>query len=319
MNGIPNFFVIGTAKAGTTSLYHYLSQHPDVYLPPIKETNHFAMGDIDESRLDPVYKRDVQLDLARYIKGGMRNTVHIAHVKRRLDYEALYSGVQKEKAIGEISNSYIICPSAIPSIKSEYPEAQLLVMLRNPISRAWSHFLMNQREGKVQSNDFVTEVMQDYSASHRGWGVNHQYLELGLYAKQLKNVFKHFAPGQVKWFLFEDFVAEPDQVMRQITDHLGIDQEFHFNFSKKANQAGVPRSRMINQLLVNSGLVHSLKSLASEKQKSWVKSKLYKRGKDLNKMSSSEANFLYKFYQSDIAELSDLLSVDFASYWKIEQ
>jgi len=318
MNGIPNFFVIGTAKAGTTSLYHYLSQHPDVYLPPIKETNHFAMGDIDESLLDPVYKRDIQLDLARYIRNGMKNTVHIAHVKRKLDYEALYSGVQHEKAIGEISNSYIVCPSAIPSIKLEYPNAKLIVMLRNPVSRAWSHFLMNQREGKVRIHDFIAEVMQDYSASHRGWGVNHQYLELGLYAKQLQRVFEQFAPHQLKWFLFEDFVAYPDKVMRSIANLLGVNEDFQFDFSKKANQAGVPRNRFVNQLLVNSGLIHSLKSIAGERQKSWIKSRLYKSGNELQKIGKEETDFLFDFYQSDIAQLSDLLSFDFMNYWKLK-
>lgn len=317
MSGIPNFFVIGAAKAGTTSLYHYLAQHPDIYLPPIKETNHFAMADIDEERLDPVYRKDVQLDLPAYIKGGMKRTVHITHVERKMDYEALFASHCHEKALGEISNSYLLCPSAVPAIRERHPSAKLLVFLRNPVRRAWSHYLMNCREGKVRFDDFILEAETDHTAAHKGWGVNHQYLEAGLYGKQMTHVLKEYPAHQVRWFLFEDFVGQPKNVLAEVCKYLEVSPNHAFDASKKSNEAGVPRSKWINQLLVNSGLLHGLKTLASESQKEWIKSKLYRKGNKVAKMSDEEENFLTEFYRADVERLSRLLSFNFNQYWNL--
>lgn len=318
MSSTPNFFVIGAAKAGTTSLYHYLLQHPDIYLPRIKETNHFAMDDIDETRLNSVYQKDVQLDLPSYIKGGMKRRVHIAHVRRRMDYEALFAPSEQERAIGEISNSYLICPSAVPAIKERHPNAKLLVFLRNPVRRAWSHYLMNQREGKTRSDDFVEEATLDQAAVHKGWGVNHQYLEAGLYGKQLERVLSEFPLAQVQWFLFEDLITQPQRVLAQVCDYLGVDRGFEFDLSKKANEAGVPRSKLMNQVLVNSGLLHLAKSVASQGQKNWVKSRLYRKGKEVPRPSAEEEDFLSRFYQYDVQQLSELFSFDFTHYWNLK-
>lgn len=317
MDKTPNFFVIGVAKGGTTSLYHYLSQHPQVYLSPVKETNHFAMADIDERHLHPVYKNDVALDVERYLLDGMKYPVHIAHINKARHYEALFSRANGQKAIGEISNSYIICPSAVAAIAQKYPEAKLLVMLRNPVKRAWSHFIMNIREAKNTSRDFVTEVMQDHQAIRRGWGVNHQYLALGSYFTQMSRVLNHFPPAQVKWLLYEDFLQQPQEVLNDMLDFLGVDPAFDFSLEHKANEAAVPVSVSLNTALHKSGFVHRLKHLATPGQKEWVKSVLYKKGDALPKMTEEEYRFLAEFYRDEVSGLSGLLSFDFSAYWNI--
>lgn len=313
----PNFFVIGVAKGGTTSLHRYLSQHPEVYLTPIKETNHFAAADIDEERLQPVYKRDVGLDIERYIARGMERPVHIAHVREKAHYQALYSKVRSEKAIGEVSNSYAICPSAVPTIHRTHPRARILIMLRNPVERAWSHYLMNLRESKVVYGDFISEVNSDHQASEKGWGVSHQYLELGLYSDQLARVYQYFPKEQVHWMCYEDFRKDPQRVLKGICRFLEVDPEMPFDLSRKANKAGVPRHAMVNRLLVRSGLMHRLKSVATSAQKDWVKSALFKGGDALPIMSASERTFIHAFYRTEIEQLSMLLHTDLSAYWNM--
>ena len=113
----PDFFVIGVVKGGSTSLYHYLDQHPEVYLPPIKETNHFAKADIHPEDFLPEYALDVKLDLDAYIKKGMPEKIHIAHVNSDEHYFALYDKVEGEKTLGDVSNSYMANSKPPPKAK----------------------------------------------------------------------------------------------------------------------------------------------------------------------------------------------------------
>ncbi len=313
----PNFFVIGVAKGGTTSLHRYLGQHPEVYLTPIKETNHYALADINEAYLDPVYRRDIQINLDRYVKNGMKQQVHIAHVKEPRHYQALYSQVTSETAIGEISNSYIISPNAVQTIQREHPEARLIVMLRNPVLRAWSHYLMNIREGKTTQKDFITECLVDAESTHTGWGINHQYLSLGAYASQMQRVLEVFDQRQVKWMLYEDFAAKTSHSLAELSTFLGINPSFEFDLSQRSNQAGVPVNATVNKALIQSGVLHGLKSLASPKQREWAKQLLYRGGKSLPKMTSKELAFLEQHYRDDVRQLSDLLDFNFNAYWNI--
>src|SRR5437868_623089 len=107
---LPNFLIIGAAKAGTTSLHHYLRQHPDVYMGP-REPRYFAREGADAE--SPVIRtRDV--------------------------YEQLFDGVTTEHAIGEGSPQYLNHPIAPDEIAAELPDVKLIVSLRNPADRAYS-------------------------------------------------------------------------------------------------------------------------------------------------------------------------------------
>src|ERR687894_3261543 len=113
---MPNFFIIGAQKAGTTSLYYYLKQHPQIYMSPRKEP-HFFKGMHSELR-----------------KSGRG----LPPVTDLGDYQALFRGVTDEKAIGEASASYLYSPKAPALIKSSIPDAKLIAVLRNPADRAYS-------------------------------------------------------------------------------------------------------------------------------------------------------------------------------------
>jgi len=318
MSHSPNFFVIGVAKGGTTSLHHYLNQHPEVYLPPIKETNHYALGDIDEGQLHPVYRRDIQLDIDAYIAQGMKRPIHIAHVNEEKHYRALFAPAGKAQAVGEISNSYSICPSAIPAIRAKHPDARIIIMLRNPIQRAWSHYLMNLREGKNDHTDFIQEVELDRAQKVIGWGMNHQYLELGRYYNQMKRVYNYFPKEQIKWLLFEDFKADPASTLLQITRFLEVDTDYHFDFNKKANSAQVPRNKYLNRLLIQSGVLHQLKAMAGTSARTLGKKLLYSNGSKLPTISAEVSAYLHEFYRNDVLALSTLLNFNFIRKWNME-
>lgn len=311
---IPNFFIIGVVKGGTTSLYHYLDQHPDIYLPPIKETNHFAASDIDERFFLKEYALDVKIDLAKYISSGMEEQIHIAHVNSTQDYQAIFSKVKGERAIGEVSNSYMICPSAPKAIYDFNPSAKILVILRNPIQRAWSQYLMNLREAKTQEPSFIDELKKDHAADPKGWGVNHQYLELGMYAQQLRRYFELFDRTNVLPIFYETYRESPEAVLAGICRFLGVDRSFKFDLTSESNKASMPRSKILNGLLVRSGIMKAIKDITPKKLRSQFAKIIYS-DKDLPRISLEEEEWLRNYYREEVEALSQLINEDAGNYW----
>ena len=307
--------MIGVVKGGSTSLYHYLDQHPEIYLPPIKETNHFAKADINHADFLPEYATDVRIDLDAYFKKGMPEQIHIAHVDQDEHYAALYAKTTRETAIGDVSNSYMICPSAAQAIKDFNPKAKLIVILRNPIKRAWSQYLMNLREAKTSSKDFVSELKADAARPKTGWGVNHQYLELGKYDEQLERYFKLFPAAQIKVIFYERYRDHAEETLKEICDFLHVDASFVFDLSSKKNTASLPRFEKINSLLVSSGILKALKNLVPKSWRASLSKVLYS-DKDLPEISEIERDFLKDFYENHVNRLAALTNNEPFKYWK---
>ena len=125
---LPNFVVIGAAKAGTTALYWYLAEHPGVFMSPVKETNYFAYG----------------LDAGGQLVYGDPD-VHRFPVKSLGAYEQLFENVGSAAVVGEASPIYLECPQAAARIRELLPAARIICSLRQPMERAYSDYLMHLR------------------------------------------------------------------------------------------------------------------------------------------------------------------------------
>src|SRR5690606_18327787 len=125
----PNFFIVGVVKGGTTSLYRYLVQHPQVYMSPVKETNFFSREVIDTNLFTKDYKHDVDVNLKEFLQSDFTEIIHIAHVTEVEDYNLLFKKVKEETAIGEISNSYILYPGVAEKIYNYNPQAKIIMIL----------------------------------------------------------------------------------------------------------------------------------------------------------------------------------------------
>lgn len=201
MEKAPNFMVVGAAKAGTTSLYHYLQQHPDVFMPVEKEPHHFS-----QVRPDPAKR------------------AFYKHIPDRATYLALFSGVRAERAIGEASTSYLWDEETPRRIREFNPATRIIIMLREPVQRAYSHYLNDVREG-YEKRPFLTAIEEDLRAERKGWGVSSLYVDLGRYCEQVRRYLEFF-PGQVLVLFFEEFIRDPRAALRQTFSFLGVDPEF---------------------------------------------------------------------------------------------
>lgn len=195
----PNFFIVGAAKAGTTSLHAYLSEHSQVFMSALKEPHYFASFEVS-----PEFDNFMPV------------------IRQRDDYHQLFRGSEGFPAIGEASPSYLCDPDASARIKSAIPHAKIIISLRNPVDRAFSHYLMDFYEGR-EKLPFDEALKFDLARVDKGWGRSAQYVELGMYASQVESYLRVFGKDQVLVILFEDLVRNAQEVMQSIARFLEID------------------------------------------------------------------------------------------------
>lgn len=134
----PNFFLVGAAKAGATSLYAYLRQHPQIYMSPIQEPN-FLADEIHPENFSPEFRMRIarwQVDFRSYLDGPMTERFPSGPVSDNGDYLRLFRRAGGHMAIGEASPSYLWSKTAPSNIAERCPQARILMVLRNPIERA---------------------------------------------------------------------------------------------------------------------------------------------------------------------------------------
>ena len=216
---MPNFFIVGAQKAGTTSLYQYLNQHPQVYMSPRKEP-HFFEGMRSE-----------------YRRPGRRSVP----VSDLAQYQALFAGASDERAIGEASASYLYSPRAPGLIKSSVPDAKLIAILRNPADRAYSNFLYCVQVGREPLGSFAEALQAEEARTRDKWGPLWYYKQKGFYYAQVKRYFDTFGRGQVGVWLYEDLRNDPLGTLREVFRFLDIDESFVPDASMEYNPSGVPR------------------------------------------------------------------------------
>jgi len=200
---LPNFFVIGAGKAGTTSLHRYLDQHPDVYMSPVKEPSYFTPDAGSPHAGEPA-----------------KTAVHT-----RQEYEALFDGVRGERAIGESSTAYLSFPgSAAPAIREAVPGARLVAVLRHPAERAFSAYSMHVQWG-VEHLDFAAAVALELEGDTAAtW--QRRYVQLGYYGSFLAAWLEHFERDRLRVHLYEDLVTDPVGITRDVFGFVEVDPSF---------------------------------------------------------------------------------------------
>jgi len=195
-------------------------------------------------------------------------------------------------------------------LAEKYPDARIMVMLRNPADRAYSQYIMNLRQGNTLEKDFLTEIQQDDRKPIKGWGANHQYLMIGFYYRQLKRYYDLFPAENIKIFLFEDYKADADKVVREMFEFLGVNPDVDVNTSEKANEGGIPKLKYINYFLNQYGIISWAKENLPRSWRSPFKKWMYKSGQEVPKMTREERQFLIDYYRSDIEQLQGLIHRD---------
>ena len=227
---MPNFFVIGAQKAGTTSLYHYLAQHPQVYMSPVKEPCFFNY------EIDPA-GRVVQSGFGNPDQKGCR----FSDVS---GYRELFRGANSATVIGEASPPYIYVPGTAERIEKYAPGSKVVAILRNPADRAYSAYLHAVRIGKEPLGDFSRALLEEEERVRSNWHYTYHYRSRGYYYDQLARYFKVFGRDRVGVWLYEDLRSNPVGVAQDIFGFLNVDDAFAPDTNSKHNPSGVPKGRI---------------------------------------------------------------------------
>ena len=307
---VPNFFLVGAGKSGTTSLYHYLNQHPEIFMCPEREPSFFIFNRETPQFCDP------------------KNVISETFTQKLnkvtgLSYEAylsLFDGAGDAKVIGEASPDYLFHPVTPSAIHQASPKAKILAILRNPFDTCYSNYLMKKRDGYwVQGKSFL-EVLQSEDIDVKNiWSVP-DIIRRGFYDLQVENYKSVFPEQQRCFFLFED-LKEPQKLMESIFEFLEVSTSFKPDLSEKHNtKSAIETTSNIHKLasLLPQNLKQQIKSLIPSALKMWYLQKRLGIETGNHKLSSKcpdeEQEFLRPIYTPRILRLQELLDRDL-SHW----
>ncbi len=297
---LPDFFILGEAKCGTTTLHSYLSRHPDIFLPAEKETHFFD---------------------------------RTSHFQQGIEWysEYFFSGAGAFKAVGDATPAYFhLTDICLPRIHDVYrdKDVKFILVFRNPVDRAWSHYLHKKRnlDEELSFPEALAAESERLSADPLDW---RGYFRDGLYAGNLKCWLNCFAENRFLYILSDDLEHDISQVLSRVYRFLDLDEPAGGEQSRPAvreNQAAMPRSLSLHRLIKKENLpgrilAPVLKKLIRDK-KQRGKLKNFARNFNLRKLRHKPvldahiARELLAAYKNDILELETLIGRDLSAWIK---
>jgi len=276
----PNFFIAGAPKAGTSSLHAYLQSVPGIFMSKIKEPNYFSRVIVPEDHpVRPI--RDTE------------------------SYLRLFAAAGDAKIVGEASPTYLADPEA-PALMNRFsPGCRVLVSLRDPVERVYSHYLMLRNNGAA-SGTFAEEIQ-------RGLRLQAQRSivllrpDVGLYSEQVRRHLEVFGAERLHVVLFEELMGDIPGSLSRIVRFLGIDHDFR-DFKPPAYRSfAEARGPLVRRLFGNRTVSRVSEALVPLAARRWVRETILVRKAAKPEMDAESRSFLADYYRDDIAKLSALL------------
>jgi hypothetical protein len=297
---LPNFLIIGTQKAGTTALAYHLGKHPQIYISPIKEPGFF-----DFENRQPDFSGPGDRELHRFVTTDIEA------------YRQLFQGVNNEIAIGEATTWYLYSPKAPECIYKYVPNVKLIVILRNPVDRAYSAFMHVIRDGRETVTDFAQALKEEEIRIARNWEYLWRYQQMGFYYAQLKRYFDLFKQNQIKVYLYEDLKNDPVNLVKDICQFLDVDERLITKSLPRRNVSGIPKNKLLDYLSKKQNFKSVkafLKLFISSKVRESIMVNLKNKNLTKPQMSPMIRSQLTEIYRQDILKLQDLIGQDLSPW-----
>ncbi|MCZ6595864.1 MAG: sulfotransferase [Bacteroidetes bacterium] len=256
-----NLFVVGAMKAGTTSFAELLSKHTQIYCPPVKEPNYFI------NRLPKqLYEPGRVFNLDDYLKNEFPEPLHITKTESELQYRKIFSLASTEKYRVDTSTVYLHAKESAKLIHSYNPDAKIMVLLRDPMRRTFSHYKMDFGKGRV-NDTFETLITKDIAAYQNQSLPWYSYLAMSLYNKSIDRFKEQFS--EVLVINFENFINNEKDTMATISSFLEIDSFENMTMDHQ-NVARRPLFPKLFYLLKRLGLKDYFSKIFSSTFKQWL-------------------------------------------------
>ena len=297
---MPTFLIVGAAKAGTTTLYKALKAHHDVFMSPMKEPHFFSFVDSPPTFTGPHDKAV--------------NTTEV--ISSRAAYERLFDGSEDARAVGEASNSYLFFPDAAFQIKKTIPECKIIIMLRDPVERTFSHYRQAYALGH-ETLGFNEALQMEKERKRLGWRWHYQYRDQSFYADSVKRFYDLFGKGNVLIVRFKE-LHNLSNLMVKVYDFLGVDSSFSGFDQNAKNVTTLPKNRLLQRWMREGSL---MRQLAHCLLPATLRKSLFEGVASLNKgkrfnveMGDDLRSELKNCFSDDIERLSLLTNKDFSDW-----
>jgi hypothetical protein len=310
----PNFFLVGASKAGTTSLYNYLSQHPQIFMSPVKEP-HFFADEVRKENFAPENRKKLdrwEAAFRDYLRSPMSTRFPSGPVSDWHDYLKLFQCAGDRPVIGEASPCYLWSRTAPGNIAAQFPDAKIVMVLRNPAERAFAQHLHTLSFATVPIS-FQEQMDAARRSTRRQIGDLYPFLEFGFYGEQIERYFNLFARDKIAIFLYEEFRSDPLNLIRNIFRFLGVDETFVPDMSERHMTARVPRSFGLNRFLRQSGIRDLAGTLVSPALRGVMSTAVF-RPRTAMALDPLDRTRLVDFYRDDIGKLSTLLGKNLSEW-----
>lgn len=295
--GLPTFIIVGAAKAGTTALYHWLNQHPDVYMSPVKEPHFF-------SQLSP------------HFSGPGDDRFNEPIITTWEAYVDLFRAGADKPCRGEASPSYLDRHAiAVPAIRERLGAVKIVILLREPVSRAFSEYLHLVRDGR-ETLSFRAALDAEEERVRAGWRPIWAHKARGRYAAAVAHYLEAFGRENVGVWLHEEMRRHPERMFREVLHFIGARPDFTPQYAD-VNIGGVPRSRMIHDFLNRPNAVLSiLRQVLPDRLRTTVRQRIDRLNLERVAISAEDRAYLEAYYAADVAELKRLLPDVPFSLWE---
>jgi hypothetical protein len=277
---LPNFLIIGAAKAGTTTLHAYLRPHPQVFMPARKELRFFAYGGSGDDYSYPV--------------------------KSLEEYEGYFAEAGDALAIGEATPRYLRTPAAAGRIKALIPDCRLVVSLRNPVDQSFSAYLMDLRNGRLPRGTRYLDAIAGHPNFLRG------------YADDLGTYFGLFDRSLFHIIRFEDLARDERAVARGLYGFLGVATDFTPEVARVANPGGLPKNRLLHRILADRRVVDFGKRYLPERLLDRAKA-VRNDNLEKQRMTAEERTAALAALRDDILRTGDLVGQDLSAWLRIPE
>jgi len=284
----PNFFVVGAPRAGTTALYQYLRQHPDIYLPKRKELHYFTRDHAASS----YYRPQV--------------------IRTEYEYLRHFSARKGQPLAGDFSPSYLYFEAAAEEILRFSNDARIIAILRNPTKRTISHYLMDVAKGL---QDKPLSAFYEKTAENSLF--HFEYIGASLYAEGVARYRRLFGPDRVHVIVSEELWTNAEPTIVEVLRFLGADPNAPFRPGDPANAYFEPRIDVIRSL-GRSPLTRTTFRLLPEPLQYALKTLLQRRG-GRKPDFVAESHYLDQYFADEIRLLSAILGRDLSGVWNQER
>jgi uncharacterized protein YfkK (UPF0435 family) len=295
-----DFFVIGAARGGTTSLYHYLQQHPDIFLPKVKECNFFSKVE--------------SLDSEVYLPPKPGKEYHMKIIRSKEVYNSLFSEAREGQLKGEISPAYLWDPVSAARIHEHNRDAKIIVSLRNPIDRAYSHYLMHYHTGYDKAETFEEALK---APRHEIWGGGNLYLEMGRYYSQLKPYYERFDPQNIKVIISEEWTRNNGEALDDIYNFLGLESFSAAEMEASHNASVQLKNKGLLDFLRSETIKKSINRVLPQKAKDKIKERIFYKEMEKEPLNSATYETLKEYFAADVRKTEELTGKDLSKIWKI--